>query len=390
MNVLVNVNRAAMMGLAAAGDCAAGVAAAAAVTQVEPFVPHASLAFGDENSVDPGREQRRQGRKYNVNALAADNLTLDCTTNPIWVQYLVGQLWPGAACVQPQRAAEPDQPQLRPARSAGHGRGSAGHPAPGLQQLLETDLVTVLAGANDILAQYGQYPTISETAARANLEAAAEQLAAQVNRIANAGGRVLIATVPDLGLSPYAIAQKAANTDTDRAALLSRLTSYFNVRLRREILNDGTRIGLLLADELRAGGGEVPGHLWPDERHFAAVRHGAGRHRRPVHLADPGQRWHPPAPTSGPTTAGSGRPATCASARPPRAAPPTTRSRARPRRPARVFTAAPARQARLYCSRQSERPFVSDRLRGSHEKSSQVGAAGPGGAAAGSVRRRWR
>jgi outer membrane lipase/esterase len=249
MNVLVNVKRAAMVGLGALAT-ALLVSCGGGGDQVEPFVPTRLLVFGDEISSIQDVNSNGQGRKYNVNALAADNLTLDCTTNPIWVQYLSASY----GLVLP--ACNPNGLQNLTSRSyALPGQLATDVAAQVTQHLAsssfsETDLVTVLAGANDILAQYGQYPTISETAARANLEAAAEQLAAQVNRIANAGGRVLIATVPDLGLSPYAIAQKAANTDTDRAALLSRLTSYFNVRLRREILNDGTRIGLLLADEL--------------------------------------------------------------------------------------------------------------------------------------------
>jgi phospholipase/lecithinase/hemolysin len=114
------------------------------------------------------------------------------------------------------------------------------------------ELVTVLAGANDILEQYARYPGVSEAQLTAELEATGAVLADQVNAIANAGGKVLIATVPDLGLSPFAIAQRAdpANADTDRAALLSRLTGRFNAKLRANIINDGRRIGLLLADEV--------------------------------------------------------------------------------------------------------------------------------------------
>jgi outer membrane lipase/esterase len=112
------------------------------------------------------------------------------------------------------------------------------------------ELVTVLAGAHDVLEQYARYPGVSEAQLSAELEATGAALAAQVNALADAGGKVLIATVPDLGLSPFAYAERAANTDTDRAALLSRLTLRLNAKLRANIYNDGRRIGLLLADEL--------------------------------------------------------------------------------------------------------------------------------------------
>jgi phospholipase/lecithinase/hemolysin len=248
VNVLVNAKRTAVLGLGALTS--ALLVSCGGGDQVEPFVPTKLVVFGDELSSIQDVNGDARGRKYNVNALASDNVTLDCISNPIWVQYLSSSYGLVLPACNPTGVANPtSRSYALPGQLATDVAAQVTqHQA--TSSFSESDLVTVLAGTNDILAQYGQYPTVSEAAARANLEAAAEQLAAQVNRIANAGGRVLIATVPDLGLSPYAIAQKAANTDTDRAALLSRLTSYFNVRLRRDILNDGRRIGLLLADEL--------------------------------------------------------------------------------------------------------------------------------------------
>jgi lysophospholipase L1-like esterase len=248
MNVLVRVKRAAALGLAAV--MAALLVACGGGNQVEPFVPNRLLVFGDELSSIQDLNGDGNGRKHNINALKTDNVTLDCAANPIWVQYLsaayslvLPQCNPSAVPNPLSRIyALPGQRATDVAAQVDLHLATSG--------FSNKDLVTVLAGANDILAQYAQYPTLNEDQLRANLEAAAQQLAAQVNRIANAGGKVLIATVPDLGLSPYAIAQKAGNADTDRAVLLTRLTSYFNVRLRRDILNDGRTIGLVLADEL--------------------------------------------------------------------------------------------------------------------------------------------
>ena len=42
----------------------------------------------------------------------------------------------------------------------------------------------------------------------------------QVNRLADTGAKVLLSTILDVGLTPFAIAERAAHADTDRAALL--------------------------------------------------------------------------------------------------------------------------------------------------------------------------
>ena len=59
---------------------------------------------------------------------------------------------------------------------------------------------------------------------------------------------MLVSTVPDLGLSAFAITENTANAG--RAALLSSLTLAFNVQVRANIVNNGRKIGLLVADEL--------------------------------------------------------------------------------------------------------------------------------------------
>jgi outer membrane lipase/esterase len=211
-------------------------------TQVERFVPTRVIALGDETSV-----LNANGTRYGINAVvSATDPTLECRSNPIWVQVLASaygfvfaQCNPTAAAVAAVTLAVPGAKVADIAAQAAQ-----------VGALTGFELVTVLAGANDILAQYARYPGVSEQQLSAELEGAGAALAAQVNVLANAGGKVLIATVPDLGLSPFAIAQKAANTDTDRAALLTRLTARLNAKLRANIINDGRRIGLLLADEL--------------------------------------------------------------------------------------------------------------------------------------------
>ena len=112
------------------------------------------------------------------------------------------------------------------------------------------DMATVLIGANDVLALYRQFPTRGEADLIAEARVRGEVTAQQVNRLIGLGARVLLSTVPDIGLSPYALAEKAAHTDTDRAVLISRLVASYNAGLRVNILNDGRFVGLVLADEM--------------------------------------------------------------------------------------------------------------------------------------------
>lgn len=211
-------------------------------TEVEKFVPTRVIALGDETSVI-----NADGTKYSINGpTSATDPTLDCRTNPIWVQALASAYGMVFAQCNPSAAAVRALALSVPGAKVADIAAQAAQVGP----LTGFELVTVLAGANDVLAQYARYPGVSEAQLSAELEATGAALAAQVNALADAGGKVLLATVPDLGLSPFAYAERAANSDTDRAALLSRLTLRLNAKLRANIFNDGRRIGLLLLDEL--------------------------------------------------------------------------------------------------------------------------------------------
>ena len=208
--------------------------------QVEPFAPTRVLAFGDENSVIEAN-----GDKHTINFKADANTARDCHKNPIWVQTLAaayallfpqctvtGAVTPSLILAEVGATSDrvKDQVDAFLARPASFGG---------------KDLVTVLAGANDIIAQYNAIKagTTTEAQAIAVLEQAGANLAGQVNRIGQAGGKVLISTVPDIGLTPFAVAENAA-------AQLTRLTFAFNTKLRINLINDGHMIGLLLGDEM--------------------------------------------------------------------------------------------------------------------------------------------
>lgn len=213
---------------------------------IDRFVPTRLIVLGDESSViNP------DGSKHTVNGLVSGTTTLDCTLNPIWIQ-AVGSTYqlPFAQC--PGTSTAPTAALIYAA--AGARVADIAGQVSAVGRFDGKDLVTLLAGANDVLAQYALLGTSvngvvqTETTLTAAVEGLGETLAAQVNRVADAGGKILISTLPDLGLTPYALNEEALNPG--RAALLARLTKRFNAKLRINIVNDGRRIGLLLTDEL--------------------------------------------------------------------------------------------------------------------------------------------
>lgn len=212
-------------------------------SQQVTFKPDRVIALGDEASVITAA-----GKKYSVNALDAND-ALACADQPLWTQIVAGSYGYVFETCNPGGTGNVQA----------YTRATVGAKVADLSAQIDAqiaaggftnkDLVTVLVGANDVLALYKQYPQRDEAALTADARAAGDRLAALVNRIVGLGPRVIVSTAPDIGLSPYALAQKAANTDTDRAALISRLVSALNARMRVGIINDGRLLGLVLADE---------------------------------------------------------------------------------------------------------------------------------------------
>lgn len=222
-------------------------------SQIDAFDAERVVAFGDEASV-----LTADGRKYAPN-LRKDDGTLDCAAQPIWVQAVASLYDIVFAECNPKNVAQPQAFM----------RAQAGARIADLKTQIDTQLagdgvagrtlVTVLVGGNDVLDLYAQFADLGREALLAQARVRGQQLAAEVNRLAGAGARVIISTVPDVGLTPYALAQKAAHTDTDRAALLSTLTTELNTGLRIAVLNDGRFIGLVLADEMVQAMAKSPG-----------------------------------------------------------------------------------------------------------------------------------
>lgn len=211
--------------------------------QVDPFSPTRVLSFGDETSVI-----NADGSKYSVNALTTvAPIQLDCAEFPLWNQYVAtryGLVFPQC---NPDAVAAPISRIYAVPNAKAADLESQVDAQVATSGFTRDDLVTVMIGANDILAQYARYPAVSEDELVNEVEAAGKALAAQVNRIADLGGKVLISTVPDMGLTPFALTEDIANPG--RADLLTFLTLRLNSTMRANIQNDGRKIGLVLTDE---------------------------------------------------------------------------------------------------------------------------------------------
>lgn len=218
--------------------------------QVEPFAPTRILAFGDEYSAieADGRKYSINGfRQTTVNGVATDDpTTLDCTRFPIWIQSVATQF--GLAfdrCLGSATAATGQvlaRPGQKVADFAAQIAAVQGAPRG------EKDLALVMFGLNDILELYGRYPTTPREALIAEARARGAALGQQVNALAQSGPAVVVLTVPDIGLSPYALAQNTTSGDPTRSALISELVAVFNNRMSVELINDGRLIGLVYAD----------------------------------------------------------------------------------------------------------------------------------------------
>ena len=219
--------------------------------ELVPFSPARLIVFGDEASVLVAGTTPADGRKYTINFADDTTGAVDCGRNPIWIQVLATEYninFP--QCPLPAEAVTVGQIRAIAGAKAG-GAGDIDLTAQISRQLAlpaadggginTTDLVSVYIGVNDIVAAYERYRSgASFDEAIAEVEAAGETLAGQINRIADAGGKVIVSTVPDVGVTPYAV-----GLSVDDAARLTFLTGRLNARLLVTINNDGRKIGLI-------------------------------------------------------------------------------------------------------------------------------------------------
>ena len=208
---------------------------------VDPFRAQRVLVFGDETST-----LTLTGRKYGVNGLNANN-GLDCAAEPLWVQsvanlygFVFAECNPNFADPKAIMRAQPGA-KVADVTAQVEAQVAAGG-------FRDRDLATVQAGMNDILDLYSRFPGSSVASLKAEAGARGAQLASVVNRLVGLGVKVVVADLHDLGLSPYALAQKALDpSGQDRAALISSLVTAFNEQLGVKVVLDGRFVGLVQA-----------------------------------------------------------------------------------------------------------------------------------------------
>jgi phospholipase/lecithinase/hemolysin len=243
----------AVAGVLAAATLGLFVSCGGSTTQYDPFVPKRLLVFGDDLST-----LTQTGRKYAINF---DNGAggVDCTQEPIWVQSMAALYSFAFAECNPTAVAEPQARMLAFAGAKVADVTAQVEAQVAAGGFRDKDLATVLAGMNDLLELYAQYPGRAEDGLLAEARVRGEQLAKVVNRLVDLGAKVVVSDLPDLGLTPYAIKQTALSADTDRAALLSRLTTAFNEQLGVKVLLDGRYVGLVQAQLRFQAIGRSPG-----------------------------------------------------------------------------------------------------------------------------------
>ena len=241
--------------MAVAATVAVLVACGGGTSQYETFVPQRLFAFGDETS-----SLDSDGRKVGVNGLDATSGEVDCSLQPIWVQTVASAY--GFAFAQ----CNPTDLDKSALMFATVGATVADVAAQVDAQVADGgfrdgDLALVLAGTNDLLALYAQYPSRSEASLIDDARERGRQMAQIVNRLVELGAKVIVSNLPDLGVSPFALAEKSANPDIDRAALLSRLSTAFNEQLGVNLLLDGRYIGLMQTDLRTQAAQRSPGSV---------------------------------------------------------------------------------------------------------------------------------
>lgn len=213
-------------------------------SQIDPFAPTRVIAFGDESGAILS-----SGKKYTINGLNPDTRLIDCRQSPVWSQLLAS----GFGFVYSQCNSDfVALPQGIMYASLG---AKVGDVRDKIDQHLSNDrfgpkdIVGVMVGVNDIVELYRQFPAQSRGSLINEAKARGKLLAEQVNRIANANGRVVVSTIFEVGLTPFGQKERQQQTDIDRAIFLNDLSEAFNTSLRLNLMNDGRLIGLVLTDE---------------------------------------------------------------------------------------------------------------------------------------------
>lgn len=233
--------------------------------QIEPFDPTRLLVFGDEMSVLT--KELPQGRKYSVNALNSDG-SLDCGSLRIWVQVLGGTFGFAFEECNPNNQAQPRGRIFAEAGAKVDDLPGQFARAAATGCFNETDLVSVLIGANDVIDVYeNQYvpdPNVSfqnnptYQAALAEIQRRGTRLGQRIFALTTLGPKVIVSTIPMMNLTPYAIQQAALRPEASARSVLQNFSNTFNTAMRVTIPDNGLFVGLVELDALVQAGVNNP------------------------------------------------------------------------------------------------------------------------------------
>ena len=226
-------------------------------SQVEPFKPLRLIALGDENSVIVN-DGSNDGFRYTLNDRRGTT-TGKCLLLPIFAQSMANYY--GMAFAECNPTGATPKAFVRAvvgARIDDPVSGLAAQIA-GISGLGATDMVSVMIGANDIIALFEQVRdgSLSRAAALAEAGARGRRAANMISGLLATGARAIVVTTPDLQYSPYAKAQGLVYAGA--GTLLSELGYALNGSLRTNVEpNDGRHWGLVPADDIVAAMAKRP------------------------------------------------------------------------------------------------------------------------------------
>jgi phospholipase/lecithinase/hemolysin len=213
--------------------------------QVTSFVPARILSFGDESSIITPT----LSLKYSINGISTFTDLPDCTLLPIWTQVLATSYGMVYAECNPETVASPSAFNFSTVNATVDDVTNQVNSFLAGDTFNGNDLVTVWVGTHDLLQLYAEGSNGSDNSDLiTQSRARGEQVANLVNQIVGYGARVLVLTIPDLSQTPFAETEQERG-DFDRKKLLSDMSVNFNRAMRSTVINDGSKVGLVLPDD---------------------------------------------------------------------------------------------------------------------------------------------
>ena len=270
MTFLSELRRLGARVLAPAALAAALLAACGGGTeQVAAFKPDRLLVLGDESSMIEDfidAEGKHDGFKYGINDRSATT-TGKCLALPNFAQSVAALYGFAFEQCNPTSLTPHAFILARRHSKADDASNGLAQQVAAISNLGKTDLVMVMIGSHDLIELYERTqaslragrPALTNAEALAEAGRRGSAAAELINRMLATGARGLVITVPDLGLSPYAVNANLA--DPAASGVLGSLSAEYNAILRTSVdaaRFDGRNYGLVLADDIVAAMHKLP------------------------------------------------------------------------------------------------------------------------------------